>query len=155
MARSSQYNHYMQRIDVDGQTIYDIEEKFTNVRYMKATGINNIGKTKNIYTEEYADSDRKRVYMPPDGNYTNDGTEITMTFLIIGDAETRQTALDDFINYLRIGVHRYWDDARNREFDFVITDEITVSDEKWHGTDPYVELQIKMQNLNGKTRKHE
>lgn len=154
MGKSSKYNHYMQRIDINGQNVIDVEEKFPGVLYMKAEGINTIGKSKNIYTEEYADSDRKRVYLPNDDEYANESTVIKMTFLIIGPEEQRINTLNAFLEYLRKGIHRYWDNARNREFEFIITDEISVSDEQWHGTQPYIELTIPMQNLNGKTRVH-
>lgn len=160
MGRSSQYNHMMQRVDIDQQE-FDIEEEFPGVLYMKAEGLNDIGKAKNIYTEEYADSDRKRVYLPSElqdgemvhklGLIANEGTKVTMTFLIVGDAVTRQQTMRRFFDEVRTGVHRYWDDARNRQFDFIVTDEIKVSEEKWHGSQPYVEVQIPMQNLNGKT----
>ena len=160
MARSSQYSHNLQRIDVPSPAL-DIEDEFPGVLYMKAEGLNDIGKAKNIYTEEYADSDRKRVYLPSelqDGEMVhklnliaNEGTKVTMTFLIVGDAITRQQLMQRFFNEVRTGIHRYWDDARNRQFDFIVTDEIKVSEEKWHGSQPYVEVQIPMQNLNGKT----
>ena len=135
MARSSQYTHYMKRIDVNNASTYDIESHFSGLRYMKAEGMNDIGKTKNIYTEAYADSDRLRVHLPSTSinDYTNEATKITMHFLIIG---------------------KYWDDARNLEFDFIVTDEIKVSDERWHGSAPYIEIAVPMQNLNGKTRPH-
>ena len=161
MGRSSQYNHYMQRIDVASQQVIDIEEEFVGLLYEQAEGLNNIGKPKNVYTEEYADSDRKRVYLPSelqDGEMVhklsliaNEGTKVTMTFLIVGDAVAREQTMRRFFDEVRTGVHRYWDDARNRQFDFIVTDEIKVSEEKWHGSQPYVEVQIPMQNLNGKT----
>lgn len=154
MARSSQYTHYMQRVDVESQPVYDIEEQFAGLLYMKADGMNNIGKAKNIYTETYADSDRLRVYLPNDGVYTNEATKITMHFLVVGDKDTRQASIRSFETYVREGIHRYWDDARNLEFDFIVQDEIKVSDEKWHGSSPYVEIEVVMQNLNGKTREH-
>lgn len=160
MARSSQYSHNLQRIDVPSPVL-DIEDEYPGVLYMKAEGLNDIGKAKNIYTEEYADSDRKRVYLPSelqDGEMVhkldliaNESTVVTMTFLIVGDAITRQQVMQRFFNEVRTGIHRYWDDARNRQFDFIVTDEIKVSEEKWHGSQPYVEVQIPMQNLNGKT----
>jgi len=156
MGKSSQYTHYMKRIDVNDASTYDIESHFTGLRYMKAEGMNDIGKTKNIYTEAYADSDRLRVHIPSASinGYTNEATKITMHFLIIGDASLRQTTLKNFIDYLRLGIHRYWDDARNLEFDFIVTDEIKVSDERWHGNCPYIEITVPMQNLNGKTKVH-
>jgi hypothetical protein len=121
---------------------------------MRAEGMNDIGKSKNIYTEGYADSDRLRVYLPNDGNYTNEATKITMHFLVVGDEASRQATIRAFETYVREGIHRYWDTARNLEFDFIVQDEIKVSDEKWHGSSPYVEIQVQMQNLNGKTRIH-
>lgn len=160
MARSSQYSHNLQRIDVPSPVL-DIEDEYPGVLYMKAEGLNDIGKAKNIYTEEYADSDRKRVYLPSelqDGEMVhkldliaNESTVVTMTFLIVGDAITRQQLMQRFFNEVRTGIHRYWDDARNLQFDFIVTDEIKVGEEKWHGSQPYVEVQIPMQNLNGKT----
>lgn len=144
----------MQRVDLDSQPTYDIEEQFSGLLYMRAEGMNDIGKSKNVYTETYADSDRLRVFLPNNGEYTNEATKITMHFLVVGDADTRQGIIDDFYEYVRIGVHRYWDDARNLEFDFIVQDEIKVSDEKWHGSSPYVEIAVVMQNLNGKTRPH-
>lgn len=152
MGKGSQYNHYMQRIDLDGFNEINVEDEFAGLLYMKAEGLNDIGKSKNIYTEEYADSDRMRVYLPVD--YANEATKITMHFLIVGDAEQRHVTLRNFADYLRFGVHRYWDDARNLEFDFIVQDEIKVSDERWHGSQPYVEIQVTMQNLNGSARPH-
>ena len=155
MGKSSQYTHYMQRVDIANQTIYDIESHFGGLLYMRAEGMNDIGKSKNVYTETYADSDMLRVYLPNDGNYTNEATKITMHFLVVGDAESRIATILAFETYVREGIHRYWDDARNLEFDFIVQDEIKVSDEKWHGSSPYVEIQVVMQNLNGKTKEHE
>lgn len=154
MGKSSQYNHYMQRVDINNQQFKNLENDFPGLLYMRAEGLYDIGKSKNIYTEEYADSDRKRFYLPDDKNYANESTKITMHFLIVGDAKRRQATLQSFLDYVRVGVHRYWDDARNREFDFIVTDEIKVSSEKWHGSNPYVELAIPMQNLYGKTWLH-
>lgn len=154
MGRSSQYTHHMERVDIENQPSYDIEEQFSGLLYMRAEGMNDIGKAKNIYTETYADSDRLRVYLPNDGVYTNDATKITMHFLVVGDADTREAVIRSFETYVREGIHCYWDDARNLEFDFIVQDEIKVSDEKWHGSNPYVEIAVVMQNLNGKTRPH-
>lgn len=153
MAKSSQYTHYMERVDItDSLGQIDIEEHFSGLLYMKADGMNDIGKSKNVYTETYADSDRLRVFLPNDGVYANEATKITMRFLVVGDEASRQATIQAFETYVREGIHRYWDDARNLEFDFIVTDEIKVSDEKWHGSSPYVEIAIPMQNLNGKTR---
>ena len=88
------------------------------------------------------------------GDITNEATKITMHFLVVGDAAQRQTTIRNFRDYVMEGVHTYWDDARNLEFDFIVQEEFKVSDEKWHGSSPYVEIAVTMQNLNGKTRVH-
>ena len=153
MSNIPQYHFKLQRIDVQGERVYDIENEssWRGLRYSKATGLYDIGRAKNIYTEEYAESDRKRVFLPEDGNYVNEGTVVTMTFLVLGDAASRHTTITNFEDYIRVGIHRYWDDARYAQFDFIVTEEIKVSDEKWVGAHPYVEIEVKMQNLNGRT----
>lgn len=166
MGKSSQYNHYMQRVDIANQSAINIEEYsgFSGLLYMKADGMNDVGKAKNIYTETYADSDSLRVSLPKHrynninihsvSDIANEATKITMHFLVVGDAAQRQATIRSFENYVREGIHRYWDDARNLEFDFIVQDEIKVSDEKWHGSSPYVEIAVVMHNLNGKTKPH-
>lgn len=156
MAKSSQYTHWMQRVDVTGDNPIDIEndKRFVGLLYMNAKGLNTIGKPKNVYLEGYADSDRMRYYLPNDKEYANEATVVTMHFLIVGDAESRQRTIDNFSDYIRKGVHRYWDNARNRELDFIVNDEIKVSDEKWHGSTPYVEIEVNLQNLYGRTKQH-
>lgn len=166
MGKSSQYNHYMQRIDIANQSAINIEEysSFSGLLYMRAEGMNDVGKAKNIYTETYADSDNLRVFLPKHlssgemvhsvSDIANEATKITMHFLVVGTDSQRQTTIKNFRDYVREGVHRYWDDARNLEFDFIVTEEFKVSDERWHGSSPYVELAVTMQNLNGKTIPH-
>lgn len=168
MGKSSQYNHYMRSVNPDGtptgESWINIEDVFTGLRYLKAEGLLDIGKPKNIYTESYAESDRVRVYLPKHysggsqvhsvSDIANEQTEITMTFLVIGNSEDRIGTVIEFENFIRTGTHSYYDDARNREFDFIVTDELKMSEEKWHGGVPYIELAVTMQNLNGKTRIH-
>ena len=155
MGKSSKYTHYIQRVDVTTDQLHDLEDFFPGLLYEKLEGLFNVGKSKNIYIEEYADSDRKRVYLPEEDNYTNEGTTMKLTVLIVGDVQTRLSTLNEFTEYIRKGVHRYWDTARYREFHFVVTDEIKVSEERWHGSTPYIEVEVPMQNIYGKTWIHD
>lgn len=162
MGRSSQYNHYMQRVDSPGFALVDIEEEFPGLLYSKAKGIYDIGDAKNIYTEEYADSDRTRVYIPiqyENGQLVhnvsmiaNKATLVEMTFLVIGDADARRDVITAFEDYVRTGIHLYYDTARQMAFNFFVSDAIEIGEEKWHGGQPYIEMTIKMHNINGKTR---
>lgn len=162
MGKSSPYNHYMQRVDSPGYNLIDIEEEFPGLLYSRAKGLYDIGKAKNIYTEQYADSDRTRVYIPIENIngqlvhdtslIANEATSIEMTFLVVGDAETRRDIIIAFEDYVRTGIHMYYDTARQMKFNFFVSDAIKVSEEKWHGSQPYVELTVPLQNINGKTR---
>jgi hypothetical protein len=49
---------------------------------------------------------------------------------------------------------RKFKDAADYTRNFIVQEEIKVSDERWHGSSPYVEIQVPMQNLNGSTRAH-
>lgn len=156
-----EYIHKMHRIDKPGYHPIDIEDEFQGLIFLSAEGMNNIGKSKNVVTESYPESDNLRVYLPAEDtaiengiivdSYTNEATVITMKFAIIGDAEMRQRTFDNFVDYIRHGIHLYWDTARNREFRFIVTDEIKTSAEQWHGSMPYIVIEVPMQNLNGRT----
>ena len=150
---NSTYKFYMQQVtkrddawELVPNTRKDLEVDFSALRYSKAEGINNIGKPR-VYTETYADSDRLRVYVPE--VVTNEATKVTFTFYFFGD--NRQTIFDEFNEYIRNGVHRYWDTARNKYFDFILADEVNISGEKWYGATPYFEVKYAVQNLNGRT----
>ena len=134
----------------DGELKYgtrkDLEVDFEGLRYISAKGINTIGKPR-IYTETYADNDRIRVYVPK--NLTNAPTTITFTFYFFG--ENRQKVYDAFNEYIRNGIHRYWDTARNKYFDFIVDESIEVSSENWKARIPYLSVDYKVKNLNGKT----
>lgn len=150
---NSTYKFYMQQIkkrddawELVPNTRKDLETDFSALRYSKADGINNIGKPR-VYTETYADSDRLRVYVPE--VVTNEATKVTFTFYFFGD--NRQAVFDEFNEYIRNGVHRYWDTARSKYFDFILADEVKIGDEEWYVGIPYFEVKYIVQNLNGRT----
>lgn len=155
MVQASEYKFYMQEVkrtdngyELDPDTKpKDIEADFHGcIRYSKAEGINTIGKPR-VYTETYSDSDRLRVYVP--ANVTNDATKVVFTFYFFGD--NRFKAYNEFNEYIRNGIHRYWDTARNRYFDFIVADEIKIGNERFYGLMPYFEVKYTVQNLNGCT----
>ena len=143
--------YYMQRVDKTGYNVIDIEKEFMGLKVISCENINKIGKAKNIYIEQYPESDKLRVSLPTDDNYTNEATIINLKVAICGDSKTRQVILEDFSNYIRIGKHHYKDTFRFREFDFIVKDEIKISDEMYEGDNPYIILNVPLQNINGKT----
>lgn len=146
------YKFYMQKcnrynvpIDVDK----DLEVDFEGLRYAKCEGLDTYGKAKNVYIETYADSNSVRAYIAD--KLTNDATKIKFTFYFVG--EKRKETYHEFVEWVRNGYTQYWDTARNRKFTFIVQDEIKPASEKWHGSTPYIELQLTVQNLNGRTER--
>ena len=156
----SNYKFYIQTINKDGSIpegsiTKDLEEDFKvmvdgnivgRLRYKECKGLNTIGKPR-VYTEKYADSDRLRTYIPK--NVTHDATTIELTLYFVG--ESRQKVYDDFNAFITGGYRKYWDTARNKAFDFYVSDVTQPSNERWYGGTPYFEVTYKLQNLNGKT----
>ena len=146
------YKFYIQRVEKVGNEYLPIESStmgleshYSGLKYSKLTGINDIGKTKNIYTEKYADGDRLRVYIPELAQH--EATTMTLTLYFFG--KNRQSVYEDFANEIKTGVHRYWDTARQHFFDFYVDDEIKPSDENWYKGEPYFKVDVKMKNLYG------
>lgn len=148
------YKFYIQRVEKSASgtlsavesTTKDLEAFYEGLKYSKLTGINDIGKTKNIYTEKYPEGDRVRVYIPELAQY--ESTTMTLTLYFFG--KDRQTVFADFANEIKTGIHRYWDTARYCYFDFYVDDELKISDESWYKGEPYFKVEVKMKNLYGK-----
>lgn len=150
------YKFYIQRVKkaADGTYISEgnpisLEDEYVGLKYSKMDGLNTIGKTKNIYTEKYADGDMLRVYYPK--AVKNEATTVTLTLYFFG--ENRADILENFLYELRQCVHRYWDTARNLWFDFYIDGEVKPTDENWYSGTPYFKVDLKMQNIYGETYK--
>jgi hypothetical protein len=135
----------------------DLETDFNGLVYSKCEGLDTIGAAKNIYEEKYADSDNIRVYMPvitdEVGNtifdIKNEPTIIKLTLFFVG--ANRITNRDTFNEYIRNGFHKYWDTARKKMFQFYVTKEIPVGEEKWYGSTPYLKCEYTLNNIHGKT----
>lgn len=147
----STYKFYIQAINKDGSILKgsvakDLETDFVGLRYKQCKGLNALGKLRS-YSEKFADSDRLRTYIPKE--QTRDATTVELTLYFVG--ETRHKAYDEFNTFICGGYRKYWDTARHKTFDFIVTDGISISDEMWYGSTPYFEVTYKLQNLNGRT----
>ena len=124
----------------------DLEASFDGLTYMKAEGLNALGKPR-VYTETFADSDRTRVYKPDD--ILRDATSVTFSFVFTG--ENRYKTYHDFVEYISTGVKRYRDTARNKYLYFFVNSEIKPAKEMWYGGTPYLTADIQVQSIFGKT----
>lgn len=124
----------------------DLEEHFSGLTYMKAEGLNKLGKPR-VYTEKFADSDRLRVYKPDDT--IREATTVTLSFAFVGD--NRYETYHNFVEYISTGVKRYRDTARNKYLYFFVNAEIKPAKEMWYGGTPYLTVDIPVQSIFGKT----
>jgi hypothetical protein len=146
------YEFYLQECDKEGNILAGSEKKileqdFKGLRYSKIDGIEAIGAPKNVYSESYADSDRLRVYAPKDVKHKE--TTVTLTLFFVGDE--RFKTLDAFNGYIKGGLHRYWDTARNKWFAFYIKDELKPAEQVWYGSVPYLKMDYPLVNIFGRT----
>ena len=151
----SDVKFYMQKCSkqgvlVDG-TLKDLERDFDGLRYMEAKGISRVGKVKNAYTEQYADSNTLRTWHPSEngGKTTHEATTIQLKLLFYGD--NRRAAYDAFNEYIYDGYTKFWDNLRNKSFTFMVIEASEPSDDILKGGVPYIICTWTLQNLKGKT----
>ena len=129
--------HYMQPyLPGDGyprQTM-DLERDFPGLTYLEATGLSNLGEVKNIYIEEYAESSEKRVYIPE--TVTHETGDVKMRFLFTGE-DLRDT-YDSFCKSVSGTRIRYWDTARWRVAEMVLTSAVDIDEDVLKGGKPYM-----------------
>ena len=152
------YKFFLQECDKKGNVLvgttpksieedFNIEDGSGFVRYKECKGLNTTGSA-NIYTEQYADSDRLRVHVPE--NLTHKQTTVTLTLYFVG--ENRYKCYDAFNAYLKASpYHIYYDTARHKKLVFFVKDEISTNTSQWYGTYPYIEVQYKLANIYGQT----
>lgn len=151
------YEFFVQECNNKGELLANssaknLEQDFNSgakgwVRYCKIDGIEAIGSPKNTYSESYADADRLRVYAPKEVMHKE--TTVTLTLYFLG--EDRFKVLDSFNEYIKSGLHRYWDSARNKWFAFYVKDELKPAEQVWFGSTPYLKMDYKLVNIFGRT----
>lgn len=146
----SKYNFYMQQCDKNGVVSgksYDLEKDFEGLRYLKCTGLDAVGKPKNIYTESYHESEEERVYMPSEEKITREPIDVVLSLLFVG--EGRIDTILRFNNFIKGGFRKYWDTARNKSIVFYIDDAITIKEETFKGSNPYIQIDYKLKCIKG------
>lgn len=144
------YKHYMQLYgtsDDMSQPIKDLERDFVGLKYKEATGLDAKGKPKNIYFEEYADSDEVRAYIPE--SICREATEVKLTFVFLGTE--RRKIFNDFYEYVKVGKHKYWDNVRKKMVYIVLNGEVKPSSDILIGDKPYIIATFPFKNLYGQS----
>lgn len=145
------YKFYMSRwIDNAWETQVSLEDYFSGMKYVSCEGLSTKGKIKNIYTENYAEVEDLRIYMPDDVVRENTDIEFVFGF----EKENRRDTFDSFVDWVSGYKIKYWDTARNRELEMVLIDKIEVDEDILIGSSPFITVNFKFKNLKGSTKKH-
>ncbi len=133
---------------VDGvwETPTNLEDAFKGLFYYKCEGLNTKGEPR-AYTEEYAEADELRLWLPE--HVTRKATDVVLQLLFKGS--TRQTAFDAFAAYVSGKRVRFWDSVRKRQAEMYLSGAVEVSEEKLHGTTPYFIAKFPFTCLSGDT----
>lgn len=130
------------------ETWINIESTYTGLRYKECKGLEDKGKPKNIYTESYADSDTLRVYMPD--KVLRESTTITFSFVFVG--EDRKIAYERFFAYVSNGKLYYYDTARKKKAYMILKEALTITEDVYKGSTPYMIVDFKFTNLWGECK---
>lgn len=130
------------------ETWINIESTYTGLRYKECKGLEDKGKPKNIYTESYADSDTLRVYMPD--VVLRESTTITFSFVFVG--ENRKSVYESFFAYVSNGKLYYYDTARKKKAYMILKEALTITEDVYKGSTPYMIVDFKFTNLWGECK---
>ena len=145
------YKFYMSRwIDNAWETQVSLEDYFSGMKYISCEGLSTKGKIKNIYTENFAEVEDLRVYMPE--TVVRENTDIEFVFGF--EKENRRDTFDSFVDWVSGYKIKYWDTARNRELEMVLIDKVEVDEDILLGSSPFITVNFKFKNLKGSTKKH-
>lgn len=137
-------------IDSSWEEATDLEKTFDGLHYSKCSGLDNYGKTKNIYTETYAETSEIRVYIPE--KISRENTEIEFEFIFDGD--NRRDTYHNFVEWLSGKRLKYCDTLRNRELEMILMESVEPEEDELYGSHTYIKVPFKFKNLKGETIKH-
>ena len=145
------YKFYMSRwIDNAWEEQVSLEDYFSGMKYISCEGLSTKGKIKNIYTENFAEVEDLRVYMPE--TVVRENTDIEFVFGF--EKENSRDTFDSFVDWVSGYKIKYWDTARNRELEMVLIDKIEVDEDILLGSSPFITVNFKFKNLKGSSKKH-
>lgn len=133
------YNIYVKKVTDDDSAKLDLEKEFPGFNFMRFNNFEEIGESKSLIVEEYADSIESRVYAPT--TQVNSNGNFTMSALLFKGFRVEETNKDTsaydtpmkLMYHLRnkfteMGKLTIWDSVRDVRQDAVFTGKVTVDD---------------------------
>lgn len=120
-----------------------------NLLYRKCTGLEDVGKPKNIYTETYADSDTTRIDFP--ATVTHEATTITLDLVVRRNPDTEEgdNELKDIVDLVAFTTPTVlWDTVRQKMAVMTLSNAAEAKEDNYKGM-KYLEVELKFTNLMG------
>lgn len=149
---SDGYKYYMSRYIKSSKSWekeVSLEDYFKGLKYVSCDGLSAKGKVKNIYTENYAETEELRCYIPDEIARENTDIELVLAF----SGTNRRDVYDQFMTWVSGYKVKFWDTCRNREVEMVLIESPEIEDDYLYGSDPYMTVTFKFKNIKGQTTK--
>lgn len=144
------YKFYISRyVDGSWEEGTDLESHFEGLHYLKCDGLSKYGEVKNVFTEDYAETDELRIYIPQKVSRKNTDIEFEFVF----DGENRRDTYHSFVDWLSGKKLKYWDTLRNRELEMILIESVEPEEDELYGSHPFIRVPFKFKNLRGQTEK--
>lgn len=129
----------------------DVESEF-NCKYVSFKGVSETGKVKNIYTENYAETEELRTFIPKDIVYEN--TELTLTLLFAPEGTTEtdiQANERRFFEFVSGRKVEWYDTFRKRYVTLLLLNKPEVVNEVLYGGSRYRQVKYTFKNVFGRS----
>lgn len=144
----NEYKFFMTRlINNEWEKEISLEDYFNGMKYCSCTGLSTKGKPKNIYTENYAETEDLRIFLPD--SVIRENTDLEFEFAFKG--EGRRDMYDRFCDWITGYRIRYWDTCRERQVEMVLLEAVEPDKDYLIGSEPFMVAKFKFKNLRGST----
>lgn len=139
-------------VAVEKSQMLDLEEHF-GCKYVRMDGMAENGEVKNVYTEEYAETEELRVHTPKTILHKNDEISLTVLFLASEgndeyDVQDKERVLYEFLDGRKVEFH---DNFRNRWVSLLLLKKPEVVAEVLYGGSRYRQVKYTFKNVFGST----
>lgn len=117
------------------------------IKYRKASGLEDVGKIKNLYVETYADSNIQRVDFPE--TIARENTTVKIDIIVLrSDLRRQSSTYKDLVDYFSNGFTVYWDTQRKRAAVLYLDKATQPKTDTYLGT-PYMEIEFEFTCVTG------
>jgi len=118
----------------------------TPVLYRKCTGLESVGKSKNVYSESYADAQQERVDIPATIYY--EPTSIVLDLIVKHASGANSDSFRKLVQYFKKDLTVFWDTQRKKAAVLKFVDSTEPKEDTYLGMQ-YLESEFKFTNIVG------